>query len=260
MSSRILVVDDEASIRNFLVRVLQLEGYTVQAACDGREALEHLSGAAYDLLLTDIKMNRLDGVELLRLARERYPDLAVILLTGHAAVPSAIAALRQGASNYLLKPAKNEDILSAVAAALENRVRQQRRDQLEVIAEQFMGVVQSPDSRPVFPDTRPLAYGDLVLDTRAFKVQLRQQSLDLTPTEFRLLLELVRTPGEAHDYVKLVVAACGYTCSRHEAREIIGAHVINLRKKMAIAADQPLYVKSIRGIGYRLSPINAEDQ
>ncbi|MBZ0276573.1 MAG: response regulator transcription factor [Anaerolineae bacterium] len=254
MSNRVLVVDDEASIRNFLVRVLQLEGYEVQAASDGSEALMQLESAAYDLLLTDIKMDRLDGVGLLRVAKERYPDLAVILLTGHATVPSAIAALREGASDYLLKPAKNEDILSAVAAALENRTRQQRRDQLEIIAEQFIHVTQ-PDHRPAAPDARQYVYGGLELDTRAFQVRLGGESLDLTPTEFRLLLELVRVPGEVIGYVKLVQSACGYACSRHEAREIIGAHVINLRKKIGIEADSPLYVESVRGVGYRLVPV-----
>lgn len=249
-----LVVDDEAAIRNFLVRVLQLGGYEVTAAGDGREALEKLEGAAFDVLLTDIKMDRLDGVELLHLAKERYPDLAVILLTGHATVPSAIAALRQGAHDYLLKPAKNEDILAAVESALTDRARQQRRDRLEQIAAQFIDVVQ-PEMQTVAQATKsPIAYGDLTFDVGGFRASLRGQALDLTLTEFRLLLELARAPGETIGYVALVQSACGYTCSRHEAREIIGAHVLNLRKKLGIEPDSALYIESVRGVGYRLIP------
>ncbi|MBN8635124.1 MAG: response regulator transcription factor [Anaerolineae bacterium] len=254
VSNRVLVVDDEAAIRNFVVRVLQLSGYAVTAAADGREALEKLEGAAFAVLLTDIKMDRLDGVELLRAAKERYPDLAVILLTGHATVPSAIAALRQGAHDYLLKPAKNEDILAAVESALTDRVRQQRRDRLEQIAVQLIDVVQS-DMQIVAQATKtPLTYGDLTFDVSGFRASLRGQMLDLTLTEFRLLLELARVPGNTIDYIALVQAACGYMCSRQEAREIIGAHVLNLRKKLRIEPETALYVESVRGVGYRMIP------
>jgi len=254
MSSRVLVVDDEAAIRNFLVRVLQLSGYEVTAAADGRDALEKLEGTAFDVLLTDIKMDRLDGVELLRVARYRYPDLAVILLTGHATVPSAIAALRQGAHDYLLKPAKNEDILSSIAAALHSRARQQRRDRLEQIAAQLVDVVQ-PDLQTVAQSTRAsLAYGDLTFDVGGFRASLGGQVLDLTPTEFRLLLELAHALGDTIGYTALVQSACGYTCARHEAREIIGAHVLNLRKKLGIEPETALYIESVRGVGYRMIP------
>lgn len=249
-----LIVDDEAAIRNFLVRVLQLSGYEVTAACDGLEALEKLEGAAFDVLLTDIKMDRLDGVELLRAAKERYPDLAVILLTGHATVPSAITALRQGAHDYLLKPAKNEDILSTIAAALQNRAHQQRRDRLEQIAVQLLDVVQ-PDMQTAAQTTKTsIAYGELAFDVGGFRASLGSRMLDLTPTEFRLLIELAHAPGETIGYIALVQSACGYTCSRHEAREIIGAHVLNLRKKLGIEPETGLYIESVRGVGYRLIP------
>lgn len=253
MSNRILVVDDEASIRNFLVRVLILNGYDVQSASDGQEALNQLESTTYDVLVTDIKMDRLDGVELLRTAKERYPDLAVILLTGHATVPSAIAALRHHAHDYLLKPAKNEDILSAVAEALQSRVRQQRRDRLEQIAGQILNIVH-PDDPITLSEIQNPDYGALKFDLGAYRASLGAKALDLTPTEFRLLLELAHAPGEAHGYVTLVQAACGYTCSRFEAREIIGAHVLNLRKKIGIDPGLPLYIESVRGVGYRMIP------
>ncbi len=254
MNSRVLVVDDEAAIRNFLVRVLQLSGYEVTAACDGREALEKLEGAPFDVLLTDIKMDRLDGVELLRAAKERYPDLAVILLTGHATVPSAVAALRQGAHDYLLKPAKNEEILSAIASALQSRARQQRRDRLEQIAAQVLDVVL-PDGQPTVQTTNAhFAYGDLTFDVSGFRASLSGQVLDLTPTEFRLLLELARAPGATIGYVALVQSACGYTCARHEAREIIGAHVLNLRRKLGVEPGTALHIESVRSVGYRMIP------
>jgi len=261
-NSKILVVDDEAAIRNFLVRVLQIGGYHVQSASNGNEALKRLENTRYDLLLTDIKMDQVDGVELLRTAKRHYPDLAVILLTGHASVPSAVAALRHGAHDYLLKPAKNEDILLTVSEALNDRARKQRRDRLEVIAMEMLDVVQP--SEVVAPSikhrAKRLRYGALELNLSAFKARLDGQTLELTPTEFRLLVTMARVPGETIGYVRLVQSACGYVCARHEAREIIGTHVINLRKKMGIERDNPLYIESIRGIGYRLVPLPHQEE
>lgn len=259
MNNRVLVVDDEASIRNFLVRVLQLSGYEVTSARDGREALDKLEAAGFDVLLTDIRMDHLDGVELLHIVKERFPDLAVILLTGHATVPSAIAALRQGAHDYLLKPAKNEEILSTIAAALQNRARQQRRDRLEQIAVQLVDVVEADSQAEARTTKAAFVYNQLRFDVAGFRVALDERTLDLTPTEFRLLLELAQSPGETIGYTALVHVACGYTCSRHEAREIIGTHVLNLRRKLNIEPNNVLYVESVRGIGYRLIPEPAGD-
>lgn len=258
--SKLLVVDDEATIRNFLVRVLERDGYQVQAAQDGREALHYLEATPFDLMLTDIKMDRLDGVELLREARQRYPSLAVILLTGHATVDSAIAALRAGAYNYLLKPVKNEDILAAVAEGLEERTRRQRRDQLERIASQMVDVVglEASSTASASP-SGSVTYAGLNLKLATYTATLHNLPLDLTPTEFRLLLHLGAAPGVPFDYVNLVQAACGYTCTRHEAQEIIGTHVRNLRQKLAIVPQEPLSIESVRGIGYRLVSSSSAD-
>ncbi len=252
--SKLLVVDDEPAIRNFLVRILEREGYEVQDASDGRDALRHLEAAVFDLLLTDIKMDHLDGVELLAEARRRYPDLAVILLTGHATVDSAVAALRQGAYNYLLKPVKNQDILAAVAEGLQERARQQHRDQLERIAGQVVQVMQSGTANPARIPLAPagISYAGLVVNPALYTAALHNQPLDLTPTEFRLLMQLASAPGVPFDYVNLVQAACGYTCTRQEAQEIIGTHIRNLRQKLTVGAEQSLYIESVRSVGYRL--------
>lgn len=252
--ARLLVVDDEVSIRSFIVRVLERAEYAVESAADGQEALERLSAGTFDLLLTDIKMDRLDGVDLLREARQRYPGLAVILFTGHATVPSAVEALRQGAYDYLLKPVKNEDILKAVSDALDDRTRERRRDQLESIAGQLMQIMGDEEAVITHEPETKITIGELELDTSAYIARLNNERLDLTPTEFRLLSELARTPGAALEFVALVQSACGYTCSRQEAREIIGTHVLNLRGKLGVNNDDPYYVESVRGVGYRLVP------
>jgi DNA-binding response OmpR family regulator len=254
-TARVLVVDDEAVIRNFLMRVLEREGYAVSAASNGREALTLLENTTFELLLTDIRMDHLDGVGLLEEARSLYPDLAIILLTGHATVESAVVALRRGASDYLLKPVKNEDLVEAVAAGLEKRSHRRRRDKLEQIANQFVDVVRdertSHDTGIVEAE---VICGPLVLNPASYTAALAGERLNLTPTEFRLLLEFCQEPGIAFDYISLVRDACGYTCTRQEAQEIIGAHVRNLRHKLGISPGEPLYVEAVRSIGYRLIP------
>jgi DNA-binding response OmpR family regulator len=252
MTNRILVVDDEPVVRSFLVRVLEQEGYMAQAAHNGREALQRLEESSFDVLLTDIKMDVLDGVQLLAQAKTRYPDIAVILLTGHATVQSAVEALRLGAHDYLLKPAKNENILAAVASGLEARARQRRTARLEQVAGEMLRLMQDDLDTDDPPATPIIICGPLQIDPEAYRATLDREPLNLTPTEFRLLAAFAREPGVTFGYVRLVQLACGYSCARHEAREIIGTHVLNLRKKLGVTPSQPLYVESVRGVGYRL--------
>ena len=254
--NKLLVVDDEVTIRNFLVRVLEREGYQVQSASDGQDALRHLASEPFDLLLTDIKMDRLDGVELLKESRKRYPNLAVILLTGHATVGSAVTALREGAYNYLLKPVKNEDILTAVDEALKERARQQRRDLLEQITSQLVQVVETEDNLTVSASrSSDVLYAGLKLNATTYTASLHNQAMELTPTEFRLMLHLGASPGIPFDYITLVQAACGYICTRQEAQEIIGTHIRNLRQKLVAIPNNTLSIESVRGIGYRLTKL-----
>lgn len=262
-ASSILIVDDEHTIRNFLVRVLEHEGYQVKAAENGRDALRYLTTYPFDLLLTDIKMDLLDGIELLKEARQHDPDLAVILLTGHATVDSAITALQQGAYNYLRKPVKNEDIVAAVAQGLQARSRQKRRDELERLAGQVMQVMQPHLEQmvPTTADSLPtrIRFNSLVLDSFLYTATLAGQPLALTPTEFRLLFQLASSPGNPYDYVYLVQIACGYSCTRQEAQEIIGTHIRNLRSKLVVHSEHCLSIESVRGIGYRLGLLKSDD-
>jgi DNA-binding response OmpR family regulator len=253
-NARLLIVDDEAVIRNFLVRVLEREGHTVIAASNGAEALDVLRQTTVDLMLSDIRMDQLDGVALLKEAREHYPDLAVLLLTGHATVDSAIAALRHGALNYLLKPVRNEEIVEAVTSALDVRAHQQRGKKLERIAQQFSQVL-ALEPQPAFNEVSArerVTLDSLSLDLTSYAAVLNGNRLTLTPTEFRLLAKLAQVPGRVFDYVELVRDACGYTCTRQEAQEIISTHVRNLRSKLGVEPDRPLYIASVRSIGYRL--------
>jgi two-component system response regulator PilR (NtrC family) len=120
-SSRILVVDDEESLREVLTIMLHREGYRVDAAADGAQALMRLKEYAYDLVISDIKMPRLDGFELLRHIKDRTPETAVIMITAFSSTEEAVDAMKQGAYDYITKPFKNEEIRLIVRNALERQ-------------------------------------------------------------------------------------------------------------------------------------------
>ncbi len=123
-AARLLVVDDEALIRTSLARALSLQGYAVEEAGCGREALESLKQTVYDLMVLDMHMPDIDGVAVMRHARHLQPELSIIILTGHPTLENAIAGVKLGAVDYLLKPASMREILAAVTEALQKRPQQ----------------------------------------------------------------------------------------------------------------------------------------
>jgi excisionase family DNA binding protein len=115
---RILVVDDEASIRDLLTRTLALAEYEVEAAADGQSAVERLRSSAFDLLMTDLRMPGMDGLTLIREARRLRPSMAVVIITGFSSESSAIEAVNLGVTGYLTKPFRVSKVLSVAARAL----------------------------------------------------------------------------------------------------------------------------------------------
>ena len=121
--ARVLVVDDEEDIRASLGSLLRLLGYQVDTAATGEQALQMIRETPYDVAVLDIRLPGIDGVAVMRAAVDIRPEMAAILLTGHASLESAIAAVQAGASNYLRKPASARDIASAIGAAISGRRR-----------------------------------------------------------------------------------------------------------------------------------------
>jgi CheY-like chemotaxis protein/anti-anti-sigma regulatory factor len=142
---RVLVVDDEESVRVTTAAILEQEGYEVATARDGREALEMAARSHFDLVLTDLRMEDMDGIALLHELQTRHPNVVTVVLTGYASIESSIDALRQGVYDYLVKPCMVEDLKRTVRRALEHREQRQRITELSSpVVEIWDGVLLVP--------------------------------------------------------------------------------------------------------------------
>lgn len=271
-TAHVLVVDDEGANRYSVSKTLQRVGYIVSEASHGEEALELMQNQLFDVVLTDIRMPGLDGVELLRRIKDEAPDAIVILMTGYASLGTAVEALRLGAHDYLIKPSSSQDIRQSVARGVERaRNLKRRRLLLDAIRNDVFELVQS-DVDPVTPAyeihekeeirardniTEPVSnsmqLGPLTVYPGAYQIAIGEKDIDLTPTEFDLLLYLAAHRGRVVPCHELVREVRGYAVDEAEAREVIRPHVSNLRRKLKSAEQDADLIVNVRGIGYRLS-------
>ena len=251
----ILIVDDEANIRFVLERSLKHEGYILETATHGAEALQKLSKHSYDLILLDLRMEPVGGLQVLNTAREQDPNLIVIILTAHSSVESAVEALRLGAFDYLFKPATPDIIRQRVREGLHHRRQALRRHYLLTQIESLRQALDDLDANNEMippPDTnyRFLRSGKLVIDRHHRIATLDNTLLDLTTTEFDLLLCLATSASKPLSPRELVNCALGYDTEDVEARDIIKWHIHHLRRKIEPDPTHPRYIKNVRHKGY----------
>jgi DNA-binding response OmpR family regulator len=238
--ARVLIVDDEPGVRSVLSRFLNLLGYCADEAACGQEALDMLERALYDVIVLDIRMPGMDGVEVMQRVHQKRPDLPTILLTGHASVESAIAAVKSRAADYLLKPVGMRDLAAAIARALQQRAQQMQ-----------------PRS---FASERFLQAGPLALDRERHLVVVARTdaahdlSAKVTVSEAALLIHLMQHPGIALSCRDLARAALGYDVSEPEARRIIRPHICRLRKKIEPDPDHPRLILTAPDRRYLFNP------
>ena len=234
---RTLVVDDEERIRFFLQETLQRAGHVVTTASNGQEALNRLQDTPFDLVMLDLRLGgRLDGQRVLEAIRWRWPGTVVIMLTAHGTLQSTLAAIREGVDGYLLKPVKPPEVRQAVREAFERR-----RELVQLQAEG--------------DDRRLLQCGSFSVDLEQHKASLDGKLLDLTPSEFKLLVHLMQNPRQAISPPDLVQAIRGFRPEYlHEARQMIKWYIHCLRRKVETDPSDPRYIVNVRGVGYLLEP------
>lgn len=253
MKSKIMVVDDELSVRSSLEDILRLEGYDVQAVESGEAALSLLRNDHFDIILLDLKMPGIDGIEVLHVINRLSPNTGVILLTGHGSLESAIEALRLGADDYILKPASSGEILSSVARSLARQVEiQQRRLLLDQLDLSVKRLKESEGLEPAtLEDLRTVTLENgVIIDLARREIWRSNVRVNLTPTEGKLMKVLIEHRGQVLSHRELVLLVQGYETTDWEAPEVLRPLISRLRRKLVVFPGGENWISNVRGTGY----------
>ncbi|HSO98928.1 MAG TPA: response regulator transcription factor [Solirubrobacteraceae bacterium] len=227
-SARILLVDDEQSIQTLLSYPLRKEGYEVVQATDGRQALERFSEQPFDLVVLDLMLPGLDGLEVCRRLRSRS-SVPIIMLTARSDEIDKVLGLELGADDYITKPFSLREFSSRIKATL-------RRAEMSALSE-------------TAPEEEPLELGELRIDFPKRSIRLRGHEVQLSYVEVEILAILVRAPGRVFTRDMLLSRIWGDSAFRDP--RTIDVHIRHLREKLERDAKDPVYLFTVRGVGYR---------
>jgi DNA-binding response OmpR family regulator len=258
LKARILVVEDDPKARLALTCRLQYAGYHVSEAESGEPAIATLQKQTFEIVLTDIVLGDITGIDVLRAARNQPYRPVVILLTGHGSLDTSITALREGAFDYLLKPCSHDKLLDCVSRALKRYLSEKRlleaasfikdfyeTDELEALPQSARA---TPDHPPVQQEpVPPLHIGELFIGSSRQDVTLNGTPVHITPIEFALLRYLAENPGTVCTYHDIVRRTHDLEVSDTDSQSLLKPHIRNLRSKI-----DPDYLINDRGIGYML--------
>jgi two-component system response regulator MprA len=223
--NRLLVVDDDPALARTLRRALGIEGYDVECAGDGAEALQRLSGCRFDAVVLDVSMPRLDGLAVCRRMRERRDRTPVLMLTARDAVGDRVSGLDAGADDYLVKPFALDELNARVRALLRRSAGDDERGER-------------------------LAYLDLTLDLATLRAHRGERELELTRTEQRLLELLLRNPDQVLPRDMIYERVWGHDISA--TSNSLDVYVGYLRRKTE-EGGEPRLIHTVRGVGFMLS-------
>lgn len=260
--NRILVVDDEKNLRLSLTLILQKEGYEVESVSNAAEALERLSARTWDLIFLDLNMPGKNGIDFLAEIHPQYPDLAVLILTAHATLETAIQAVRHGANDYLIKPAEPQAILARVAEVLSEKNRPARKQKIVGEIQNLLVELQKIDGMAFAalsdaqkePDpARYIHQTPFVVDTIARHVTMHEKYIPITGVYFDYFLVLIKHAPKLVSFRSLVMEAQGFDVPLSEAKDLARWRMHELRKLIEADPQTPQYLLTVRGSGYRLA-------
>lgn len=239
MRQKILVVDDEEIARESLLDILRLQGYAVSGVPNGQAAVDFLRREHVDLLIVDLRMPGMSGLEVVKVANQVSPDTEVIVLTAYPSVDTAVDALRLRVHDYLQKPATPTQILHSVERGL---LRRAQRLEAAGLSPERLDLMEMPLYE--FPD------GTRVDLARRIVLTPDGNEIMLTPAEGRLLAVFLESPGKVFAHRDLVLIVQGYETAPSEAPEILRPLVSRLRHKLENVPALCDCIESVRGTGY----------
>ena len=223
MNERVLLVEDDSSIRETTALGLEAAGFRVTGAADGREGLAEFRSRPYDLVVLDVMLPVLDGLEVCRQIR-RESQVPILMLSARNDTVDVVVGLEVGADDYVTKPFELAELVARVRAAIRRAASSN--------------------------ESQALAVGDLELDPAAHRVRKGGSEVPLTATEFRLLLELARRPGQVFTRELLLQRVWGYDYLGDS--RLVDVAVQRLRSKIEDDPSRPRLIGTVRGVGYRL--------
>jgi DNA-binding response OmpR family regulator len=223
----VVVVDDEKPPVDLVTRYLQREGYDVHPAYDGLEALDVIGKVDPDVVVLDLMLPGLDGLEVARRIREQS-DPYIVMLTARTEEVDRIVGLRVGADDYITKPFSPNELVARIQAMLRR-----------------------PRRTPPATDTTVRTFGDLHIDPAAREVTVGGEPVELTKLEFDLLDTLSAQPRVVFSKDRLLEHVWGSAAYRDD--HVVAVHIANLRRKLGDTSDEPRYIRTVRGVGYRMT-------
>jgi DNA-binding response OmpR family regulator len=224
---QILVVDDEPMVREVVVAYLEREGYLVEEAATGSEALKRIRESWPDLVVLDVMLPEVDGFSVLtELRRDR--DVPVILLTARTEEPDRVLGLELGADDYVVKPFSPRELVARVKSVLRR-------------------------TTPAPTATEVLEFDGLVIDEKAREVIVRGEAIEMTPKEFDLVAFLARSPRRVFSRAQLLEQVWDSSADWQDPSTVT-VHVRRLRRKMETDPEQPRWITTVWGVGYRFEP------
>jgi DNA-binding response OmpR family regulator len=260
----ILIVDDEDRLRLSLSLILQKENYRVETAANAEDALDCLKSHEYDLMFLDLNLPGMSGIDLLVEVHRQVPHLPVLILTAHAALESAIQAVRLGARDYLIKPVEPVLILARVAEILAEREQPARKKEIVGQIQSLLAELQTMEGEEMTPTStlaavpsanpaRFLKKGIFDLDLHARHAMLDGKYISVTGIYFDYLTTLLRHAPKVVPYKTLVKESQGYDVTIAEAKDLARWRIHELRQIIEVDPQQPQYILTVRGTGYRLA-------
>jgi DNA-binding response OmpR family regulator len=238
--AKILIVDDEDVARFTLAEILRLEGFEIRTVSSGEAAVQALKFETYDVMILDLKMSGMSGMDVLGSIAGTLPNLAVIVMTAYGSIDTAIQALRYRVHDYLLKPATPEQVLESIQGALA------QKDQPRITEIQHS---DGEEGQRVKTEKLP---GGALLSWDRRQISWNDGSLSLTPTEAKLLKILFEYQNEMVSHTDLVFRIQGYRVNTEEAAKILRPVVSRLRQKLSVVPEWNDRIKNVRGAGYVL--------
>ncbi len=225
---KILVVDDDRKIVELVRLYLEKDGYRVLVAYDGLKGLKLARQKRPDLILLDLMLPGMDGLDVCRILQAES-EVPIIMLTARTTDEDKLVGLELGADDYITKPFNPREVVARVRAVLRRAGKE---------------TPQGPTE---------MRFADLVIDRRRYEVRVQDEVVNLTPTEFRLLEVLAGEPGRAFTRLELLDRVFGYDFEGFE--RTVDVHVKNLRKKIEPDPKQPTYVQTVYGVGYKFEEV-----